>query len=104
MITWLVNHFEELRNRLHALFQLRRTIHGKCNYVFGKVQIVEPKKFKVGNGCRINHNCHINATNGVILADDVTLSMNCTIVSTGIDYLSWGRGARRHLTSGGTRW
>ena len=55
----------------------------------------------LGNNCRINHNCYINAANGVFLGNDVTLSANSVIISTGIDYSSWMNGKRRHINKTG---
>ena len=77
--------------RLHSFIQLHAVKTGKNDNVFGKINIVERKKLEVGDNCSFNHGCYINASNGVTLGDDVTLSAGACIVSTGIDYEKWGR-------------
>lgn len=97
----MLQYIYELRQRLYSSYQLRKVKKGRHNRVYGKISIIQPNKFEIGNECRINHNCYINASNGIILGDDVTLSAGSSIISTGIDYLSWANGTRRHISTGG---
>ena len=86
--------------QMHSSCQLRGAIKGINNNVFGKIDVVEARNLKMGNNCSFNHGCYINASNGVELGNDVTLSAKASIVSTGIDYLSWKNGNKRHTTNG----
>lgn len=101
MVQYIINHYIELRQRLHSSYQLRKVKKGRHNKVYGKISIIQPNKFEIGNECRINHNCYINASNRITLGDDVTLSSGSSIISTGIDYLSWANGTRKHISAGG---
>ena len=79
------------------MIQLHSFRYGNNN-VFGKIDIVAPKRLIIGNNCSFNHGCYINASNNVILGDDVTLSAKSCIVSTGIDYKKWVHGEKRHIS------
>ena len=85
--------------RLHSMIQLHSFRYG-INNVFGKIDIVAPERLIIGNNCSFNHGCYINASNNVILGDDVTLSAKSCIVSTGIDYKKWVCGEKRHTSEG----
>lgn len=104
MIRWIVDHFNEAKRRIYSSYHLRRTIHGIKNYVHGKPEIIERSKFVLGSNCHINTSAYINASNGIVLGDDVTLSANCCLVSTGIDYKSWVCGKRSHISGGCNNW
>jgi acetyltransferase-like isoleucine patch superfamily enzyme len=90
-----------LKNVVHNKWQLRRVRNvGKGTNIFGDVNIVYPTKLNIGNNCTINHGAYINALNGVTLGDDVTISARSIIVSTGLDYLSWANGQKKHSAKG----
>lgn len=92
----ITNYWNEFILRCNSAFQLRKSKKGTGNYVFGKIAVICPRNLTVGNKCRINHNAYINASNGITLGDDVTLSAGVSLLSTGIDYLSWADGQRSH--------
>ncbi|NQN84150.1 acyltransferase [Streptococcus suis] len=85
--------------RFHSMIQLHSFRYGNNN-VFGKIDIVAPERLVIGNNCSFNHGCYINASNNVILGDDVTLSAKSCIVSTGIDYKKWACGEKMHTREG----
>lgn len=72
---------------------------GGENRVYGRITCVNPQNIEIGNNCTINHNCYINAFNPVYIGDDVTLSVNSSIISTGIDIESWISGKKKHITN-----
>lgn len=88
------------RLRLHSMVQLHSVKRGNNNNVFGEIDLVAPQKIVIGDNCSFNHGCYINASNGVILGDDVTLSAKSCIVSTGIDYKKWADGEKGHIVNG----
>lgn len=98
-----MNYFKKLlvfvsfiRLRLHSRIQLRKVVqHGKNN-VFGKIYIVNPRNVEIGDGCTFNHCTYINATNPIVIGNDVTLSAGVKILSTGIDYIEWANHNKRH--------
>lgn len=94
-------YMNEIKRRVRARFQLRGVRHGVGNYVFGGIRIIERKNFECGSYCRFNDGAYINASNGLKIGNDVTLSANCTILTTGLDYNSWAGGERKHLNGGG---
>lgn len=96
----LREYYDELIRKINSAYQLRHTKHGLANYVFGSIKIVHPEKTSLGCKCRINDRTYINASNGVSMGDDVTLSANCCILTTGLDYESWAKGERKHLETG----
>lgn len=55
----------------------------------GKLTIVNPKNLEIGSYCSLNHGAYINALNPITIGNDVTVSANVSIISTGIDYLKW---------------
>ena len=80
------NYFDEAIRRIKSAFQLRGTEYGKGNYVFGSIRIIRRSKLVIGNYCRMNDGAYINASNGIKFGNDVTLSANCSILTTGLDY------------------
>lgn len=90
------NYYKTIIRRTHSAFQLRFVKYGNNTNVFGKIDIVFPENLKIGSDCSLNHGCYINASNGVILGDDVTLSAKSIVVSTGINYLQWINGRKCH--------
>ena len=101
MTRWFVDHMAEAKRRIDSLWFLRGTTHGVRNYVHGKPEIIERARLVLGSNCHINSGAYINASNGIQLGDDVTLSANCCVASTGIDYQSWASGKRSHISGGG---
>lgn len=93
--------FSECRLRLHSFFQLWKvTQHGRNN-VFGRISIIQPEHLTIGSNCSFNHEVYINASNMVILGNDVIVSAGAKILSTGIDYVSWGKGKKQHTKGHG---
>lgn len=70
-------------------------------FLFGRVHVLNPGNIHIGNGCTINHNCYLNAFNPIYIGNDVTLSANVSIISTGIDYIQWMGGAKCHKKNNG---
>ncbi len=80
-----------------------KTICGKCGSLslFGKVEIINPRNLTIGDRCTINNNCHLNCLNPVKIGNDVTLSANVSVISTGIDVNSWIGGTKCHIANEG---
>ena len=57
--------------------------------IWGHIDVVYPKNIQIGEGCSINHGCYLNAYNPIYIGNDVTLSANVSIISTGIDIKAW---------------
>ena len=75
---------------------------GKGTSFNGKMTVVTPWKISIGKNCSFNHGVYINAFNPITIGDDVTVSANTTIVSTGIDYLKWfSSGKKEHEVNAG---
>jgi len=101
MIKKAISLFSNFKLRVHSYFQLKKTCqHGKNN-VFGDIVIVNPLNVQIGDSCSFNHGVYINATNPVIIGNDVTLSAGVKIISTGIDYVSWANGKKQHNKNNG---
>ena len=96
IVKWIFN----LKQSIHNSVQLIRVDKGIGNNVFGKISIINPRNLKIGNGCSFNHYVYINAFCPIVLGDDVTVSAGAKIISTGIDYLSWKNGKKRHNDNG----
>ena len=86
--------------RIHSMLQLHAVQNGNNDNVFGDVSIICRKKLTIGDNCTLNHGCYINASNGISLGNDVTLSAGACIVSTGIDYAKWAQGEKQHIPDG----
>lgn len=97
VVRWIFN----LKQYLHNSFQLRRVKKGIRNNVFGKISIINPSNLEIGNDCSFNHYAYINAFCPIVIGNDVTISSGAKIISTGIDYLSWKKGNKRHTDNGG---
>lgn len=69
--------------------------------LFGKVEVINPRNLTIGDGCTINHNCYLNCFNPVKIGNDVTLSANVSIVSTGMDVTNWIKGRKCHIKNDG---
>ena len=88
--------FQEIKTRLHTFFQLKKCAYGNHNIVFGKIQITNPAKFKIGSFCRFNDGVLFNSAGGIEIGDDVTISSRCQLLSQGLDIDSWINGERKH--------
>lgn len=68
-----------------------RNMFKKCGSftIWGHIDVVYPKNIQIGEGCSINHGCYLNAYNPIYIGNDVTLSANVSIISTGIDIKAW---------------
>ena len=74
---------------------------GENNSINGKITVINPRNLKVGSNNSFNHGDYINAFSPITIGSDVTISANCNIVSTGIDYPHWfSTGKKRHTESG----
>ncbi|MBI9096384.1 MAG: hypothetical protein JEY71_16080 [Sphaerochaeta sp.] len=71
---------------------------GKGTGFHGKMNIVNPWNLSIGSRCSFNHNAYINAHNPIHIGDDVTLSANVVLLSTGIDYQSWFKNGKKQHT------
>lgn len=88
LYTWYI------KNRVKAF--------GKKSRFNGKLTIIEPKNFSIGKNCSLNHNVYINATNPVIIGDNVTISAYAKIISTGININEWiATNEKKHTKNGG---
>lgn len=92
--------FRTAKLRSHSNRELRGAVKGKDNFVFGHIDVVSPEKFTMGDGCSFNHGCYVHAGNGVAFGNDVTVSANACVISTGIDYKAWAAGRKRHVSEG----
>lgn len=73
------------QNRKGKKIQKKVQSCGKHFYVFGNIKIDFPDKLIIGDWCKFNDLVYINATSGVYIGDDVTLSRGSSIISTGYD-------------------
>jgi acetyltransferase-like isoleucine patch superfamily enzyme len=85
------------RQAVHNSIQLKRVKQAGQNNVFGRIDIVNPKKLSIGRDCSFNHGAYINAFNSISLGNDVTVSAGAKIIATGIDYIAWSEGNKRHI-------
>lgn len=94
----LKNTLLSIRQSVHNKGQLKRIKSvGKNVNVFGNVNIIYPRNITIGDNCSLNHGAYINAFSPIHLGDDVTISAGAKIIATGIDYLSWANGEKKHL-------
>lgn len=96
----IIGFFFNLKQKVHNRFQLKKVNMSGTSNVFGKIDIIYPKNLTIGPGCSINHGAYINAFCPITLGEDVTISAGAKIISTGIDYLSWKEGNKRHTDNG----
>lgn len=89
-----------LKQKVHNRFQLKKVKKTGQSNVFGKINIIYPRNLTIGSGCSINHGAYINAFCPITLGNDVTISAGAKIIATGIDYLSWAEGEKRHINDG----
>ena len=70
-----------LRTMYYAFFFRR----GVNNFrVYGTIKLVDANSFNFGTGLRLNYGCYINATGGIKVGDNVTLSSGSKIISSTI--------------------
>lgn len=95
------NYYHEYERKKYQ-FRISNSFYscGENFNIFGKVDIINPGNIKIGNDCSLNHGAYINAFNKITIGDDVTISAGAKIISTGIDYLSWKEGNKRHTDNG----
>jgi maltose O-acetyltransferase len=53
--------------------------------LYGRFYLKKPTKLYMGNNVTINDGVYINARGGITIGDDVSISANSSIVSTGLD-------------------
>ena len=64
----------------------------------GSLSVINPRQLTIGDNCSLNHGVYINCFNPIEIGNDVTISANVTIVSTGIDYEKWfDTGKKEHV-------
>lgn len=91
--------YKNKKQIIHNRRQLKGVKSSGMNNVFGNIDIVSPNKLIIGNGCSFNHGCYINASNGIMIGNDVTFSAHCNVISTGIDYKKWAIGEKKHISN-----
>ena len=105
MILW--NKIERCLERLGLKIYSFRTRHrfkkvGDDISFNGKITIVDPQNIQIGNRCSLNHGIYLNALNPIVIGDDVTISANVNIVSSGIEYQKWFEtGKKEHIRNDG---
>ena len=57
--------------------------------VFGEVDVSYPERITIGDNCKLNHRVYLNARSGITIGDDVSISYDAKIVSTGYDLEHW---------------
>lgn len=60
----------------------------KCGYslrVYGNVNIKNPQNISIGNNCTFNDGIYLNGWSSIQIGNDVSLSANCVLVSTGLE-------------------
>lgn len=101
IISKFYNFYNGRINRIRTL--LFRQIIGNCGSVsvYGHIDVINPRNIVVGNNCTINHGCYLNAFNPINIGNDVTLSANVSIISTGINVTNWMDGEKCHVKNDG---
>lgn len=59
--------------------------------VWGDIKVVYPQNVYIGNNCSINQGVFLNAYNPIVIGNDVTISANAMLISTGINIEAWMR-------------
>ncbi|MGX7030433.1 acyltransferase [Vagococcus zengguangii] len=70
---------------------------GKKTKLFGIPKLIHHKNIKFGNHVRINENIYINASGGVNVGNNVTLSRGVSIYSTGYSLVDWEKNKYKKL-------
>lgn len=101
IVRFLYNFIQAQRNR-YSTWLFKKTC-GNCGNLalFGKVEVINPRNLFIGERCTINHNCYLNCFNPVKIGNDVTLSANVSLISTGIDVNAWMEGRKCHTINKG---
>ena len=73
--------------------------------VWGRIKVVYPQNVSIGDNCSINPGVFINAYNPIVIGDNVTISANSMLVSTGIDLDKWmgSDNGDKHIKNDGIR-
>ncbi len=58
---------------------------GKNFFIWGKCNIKNPHKIKIGNNVSLNDGCYLNGLGEIEIGNDVAISANSIIVSTSLD-------------------
>ena len=87
----------------YRIWKLRNSVSqcGKNPQVFGKIYINTPASLTIGDDFRINDGCKLIGRNGsrINIGNDVTISNNAIILSTGYDIENWMSGnGKKHKT------
>lgn len=73
-------------NRIILSYQRLKLSGDASVSIYGSFDLVRGDKFSYSDGLSINHNVYINASGGVFLGSNVSLSANCQIITTGLIY------------------
>ena len=92
---------QKCRIRAHQklISKTRRQIKscGENLEVYGDVTIYSGDKLVIKDNCKLNDKVYINARSGVYIENDVTISYDAKIISTGYDLEKWvATGERIH--------
>lgn len=84
-------------------FILRNSVNsaGASIKVWGRIDAINPQNLRIGKNCSINHGVYINAHNPIVIGDDVTISANSSLISTGINIERWMEGKTGHIYNDG---
>ena len=97
----LITIIRKYYRKLHSEVSLRSVTKGASNTVYGDINVINRRNLTIGNDCTFNHGTYINAFNPITIGSDVTISAHSCIISTGIDYTAWSKGAKSHLNNSG---
>ena len=63
--------------------------------IWGSIKVMYPQNITIGQKCSINHGVFLNAFNPIVIGDNVTISANTMLISTGIDLEAWLRNDKK---------
>lgn len=88
--------FTKLHNRTRKIKSFILTkFYSKLFYrvgsvkVWGNIEVSYPQNIIVGKNCSINSGVHLNAYNPIVIGDNVTISANSMLISTGLNIEKW---------------
>lgn len=73
---------------------------GQNLQVYGNINIKNPQNIVIGNHCSLNDNVYLNGLGGIYIGDNVSLSANCILVSTGLDIDKFKNHIKEHISNG----
>lgn len=69
---------------------------GKNLRVYGSVNIKNPSHIIIGKNCTLNDNVYLNGWSRIQIGDDVSLSAQCMLISTGLDINQFASSIHEH--------